>query len=64
MRGLVRAAVLVAMLASSGRCAEMTEEEILGQADARIEKHRTGDSVFQLLGPDGQIGRASCRERV
>jgi predicted dehydrogenase len=32
----------------------MTEEEILGQADARIEKHRTGDAVFQLLGPDGQ----------
>jgi len=44
----------VAMLPSSGRCAEMTEEEILGQADARIEKYRQGDAALQLLGPHGQ----------
>jgi len=28
--------------------------EILGQVDARIEKHRKGDAVLKLAGPDGK----------
>lgn len=31
-----------------------TNDEVLGQADERIEKHRKGATTLRLLGPDGQ----------
>lgn len=31
----------------------LSKEDILGQADARIARHRTGEAVLRLLGPDG-----------
>jgi GH35 family endo-1,4-beta-xylanase len=34
--------------------AEEQRNEILDQADARIEKHRKGDAVLKLAGPDGK----------
>jgi GH35 family endo-1,4-beta-xylanase len=35
----------------------LTESEILGQADARIQKYRTGDAQLRLLAPDGKALR-------
>jgi len=36
-------------------CAEEEQkEQILDQADTRIEKHRKGDAVLRLFGPDGK----------
>lgn len=32
----------------------MSKEEILSGADTRIEKHRMGDMVLELVGPDGE----------
>lgn len=32
----------------------LTESEILGQADARIQKYRTGDAQLRLVMPDGK----------
>ncbi|MHC4439733.1 MAG: twin-arginine translocation signal domain-containing protein, partial [Planctomycetota bacterium] len=34
--------------------AEEQRNEILDQADARIEKHRKGDAELKLAGPDGK----------
>jgi endo-1,4-beta-xylanase len=34
--------------------AEEQRKDILDQADARIEKHRKGDAVLKLAGPDGK----------
>jgi GH35 family endo-1,4-beta-xylanase len=36
-------------------CLALTEEEILKQADSRIEKHRTGDAALMLIAPDGAM---------
>ncbi len=41
--------------------APLTEADILGQADARIEQHRKGDAVLRLVGPAGEpIGSPSA----
>ena len=42
------------VLPSSLRAAREQREQILDQADARIEKCRKGDAVLRLLGPDGK----------
>ena len=34
--------------------AEGQKSEILDRADERIEKHRKGDAVLKLTGPDGK----------
>ena len=47
--------ILALVLFTSGSFAQMTEDEILGQADARIEKHRKGYAILQLIGPDGKV---------
>jgi GH35 family endo-1,4-beta-xylanase len=57
-------AVLVVLGTSSSQAAKMTEKEILGQADARIEKCRKGDALLKLLGPDGQPLPAGTRVTV
>ncbi len=38
--------------------------QILGQADARIEKCRKGDAVLRLLGPDGKPLKASTTAKI
>jgi len=43
---------------------EKTKDQILGQADARIEKHRKGDAVLRLLGPDGKPLKASLTAEI
>ena len=53
-------ATVLAMSASSltaqesGTGEKKSRDEILNQADARIEKHRKGNAVLSLVGPDGK----------
>ena len=47
-------AASLAMPASLLAAAEESSDQILNQADARIEKHRKGDAVLRLFGPDGK----------
>jgi endo-1,4-beta-xylanase len=46
--------ILALLLSASASFSQMTEDQILGQADARIEKHRKGHAILQLVGPDGK----------
>jgi len=41
-----------------------TKDQILGQADARIEKHRKGNVVLRFLGPDGKPLPASLTAKI
>ena len=41
-------------LPTSVLAAEERGDQILDEADARIEKHRKGDAVLRLLCPDGK----------
>lgn len=43
---------LIAQETSSGK--KKSGDEILDQVDARIEKHRKGNAVLSLVGPDGK----------
>ncbi|MHC4463789.1 MAG: hypothetical protein ACYS30_20510 [Planctomycetota bacterium] len=43
---------------------ENNRDQILGQADSRIEKHRKGDVVLRLLGPDGKPLKASLTAKI
>jgi len=54
MRELSLMITLAAIMAHAAWCDEMTEERILGQADARIEKYRKGDAALKLIDPDGK----------
>jgi hypothetical protein len=54
----------VDVLGNLGWCDQLTEEAILSQADARIERHRKGDAVLTLLGRDGQPLPAGTRVAV
>ncbi|MFC1537834.1 endo-1,4-beta-xylanase [Candidatus Latescibacterota bacterium] len=47
--------ILALILFASGSFAQMTEDQILDQADARIEKHRKGYAILQFVGPDGNV---------
>ena len=42
------------MLAGLTLGAPLSEREILDQADARINRHRTGQATLKLIGPDGK----------
>ncbi|MFH1716211.1 MAG: endo-1,4-beta-xylanase [Planctomycetota bacterium] len=57
-RDFIKAAGLSAipLLTSGGRPAGAKEsgDRILDEAEARIEKHRKGDAVLRLIGPDGR----------
>ena len=56
-RGFLKAAGYSAASAAFSRslfAAKERRNEILDQADARIEKHRKGDAVLKLAGPDGK----------
>ena len=46
--------MLVAAMMSLVLAGSLSEAEILGQADARIEKYRTGEVVLKLIGPAGE----------
>ena len=43
----------LALPASLSAAAQEASDRILDRADARIERHRKGDAVLKLLGPDG-----------
>ncbi len=43
---------------------EEQRDQILDHADARIEKHRKGNVVLRLLGPDGKPLQASLTARI
>ncbi len=64
MRLLLLTIVLTATLGHVGWCGELTEEQILGQADARIEKYRKGEAVLKLIGPDGKPIPAGTAVRI
>ena len=42
----------------------LSESEILGQADARIQKYRTGDAQLRLLAPDGKALKKGTRVTI
>lgn len=42
----------------------LSESEIIGQADARIRKYRTGDAHLRLLGADGKPLGKGVRVRL
>lgn len=50
--------------ASDTSAAELSEADILGQADARIEQHRKVDVVLRLIGPDGTPLAEGTRMRI
>jgi len=41
-------------LGARQRTIDVSKEQILDEADARIEKHRKGDAVLRFTGPDGK----------
>ncbi len=55
LRYAVRAAAFAVVLSvgATGRAAEMSEEQILSEADARIERHRKADVVLTVTQADG-----------
>lgn len=53
MRTTLVTIALVASLGGVSWCGELTEEQILGEADARIERYRKGDAVLKLIDLDG-----------
>jgi GH35 family endo-1,4-beta-xylanase len=56
------ASLLEAQQRNSGD--KKTKDEILGQADARIEKHRKGHAVLKIFGPDGKPLQASLTAKI
>ena len=66
MRIVVFIFILTAMLRAPGWCDQLTEDEILGQADARIEKYRKGDVELRLIGPGRAVaaGRDDREDRT
>ena len=46
--------ILLLILSAQQSSGQLTESEMLAQADARIEKYRKGDAVLQLVGPEGR----------
>lgn len=52
MKKILVLTTAVWMFASMTWCVELTEADILSQADARIEKFRKGDAVLKLLASD------------
>ncbi|MEP0842627.1 MAG: endo-1,4-beta-xylanase [Phycisphaerae bacterium] len=54
----------LAAWAPSLRAAELSEAEIIGQADARIEQHRKADVVLRVLGEDGRPVAEGTRVRI
>lgn len=52
------------VLSSSVPGAEAQNDRILGEADARIQKCRTGDAVLRVLGPDGKPLRAGSTVKI
>jgi len=54
--GLTAASLFVApALPAMGQGGDIAENDILSAADSRIEKHRKGDLVLKLTGPDGKM---------
>jgi GH35 family endo-1,4-beta-xylanase len=47
-------AIIILILFQTLCCAELSETEILGQAQSQIEKYRKGDATLRLVGPDGK----------
>jgi GH35 family endo-1,4-beta-xylanase len=64
MRKTTLLSVMILAFSLTAWCAEFTEAEILGQAEARIEKFRKGDAVLKLLGPDGESLPAGVTARI
>jgi endo-1,4-beta-xylanase len=52
------------VLSSSVPGAEAQKDRILGEADTRIGKCRTGDAVLRVLGPDGKPLRAGSTVKI
>jgi endo-1,4-beta-xylanase len=63
---LLALCLLVAALESASLLPAQTlsEGEILGQAEARIQKYRTGDADLRLVGPDGNALRKGARVSI
>jgi len=57
-------AASLAMPASLMAAEEESAEHILDQADSRIEKHRKGNAVLRLLGPDGKALKSSLAAKI
>lgn len=52
------------MRASRARNEGKAAAQILGEADARIEKYRKGDAVLRIIGPNGQLLRTGLTVNV
>jgi endo-1,4-beta-xylanase len=62
---LITICILVAVESASLLAAQtLSESEILGQAEARIQKYRTGDAELRLVRPDGKVLRKGARVRI
>ena len=63
--GVGAACLLGAPYISMGRRrAAQSSEEVLDQADARIQQHRKGTAALKLIGPDGQTLPPGARVRI
>ncbi|HOB73332.1 MAG TPA: endo-1,4-beta-xylanase [Phycisphaerae bacterium] len=54
----------LASLLNAAWAAPISEADILGQADARIEKHRKADATLVITGPDGKPLPAGTKVRI
>ena len=53
MKQTILTMVITVVISAAGVGAELTEEEILGQVDTRIERYRKGEVIAKLYQPDG-----------
>ena len=56
--------VAVLLFATKSSAQSLSESEILGGAEARIQKYRTGEAALQLIGPSGKPLAAHRRIRI
>jgi endo-1,4-beta-xylanase len=64
MKQTILTIVIAAMVSTTSLGAELTEEQILGQVDTRIERYRKGEVIVQLIQPDGKPLAANVTVRV
>ena len=53
MKQTILTMVIVVMISATNVGGELTEDQILGQVDTRIERYRKGEVIVKLFQPDG-----------
>jgi len=56
--------IVALILCAAESIAQMTGEQILNQANARIEKYRKGDMIIKLISPDGKPFESGAKVNI